>query len=73
MSQTFLNMQPSETAVAHCAARIYSAYIASGKVVQGQEMDWIRKAVGEAIALAQTTDAAIQSDDEKLQREYVEF
>ena len=73
MSQTFLNLQPSETAVAGCASRIYAAYITAGRVPEGAERDWIQRSIREAIEIAYYTDHAVQSDDETSKRGPVEY
>ena len=37
MARKYIKLQPSEMSVARSAATIYAAYIASGKVVDGQD------------------------------------
>lgn len=69
MQQTFLSLQPSETAVVHAASRIYAAYVARGMVAQGAETQWIQKSIHEAVQIAYYTDQAVQSDDEKRKRD----
>lgn len=73
MEQTFLELQPSETAVVHAASRIYAAYVMRGMVSQGAEQQWIQKSIQEAIQLAYWTDQAVQSDGEKRKRDYQSF
>lgn len=69
MQQTFLELQPSETAVLHAASRIYAAYVVRGVVAQGAEQQWIQKSIQEAVQLAYWTDQAVQSDNEKRKRD----
>ncbi len=64
MAKAFLSLQPSEMTVARSAANIYAAYIAAGRVPEGKEQDWMRRAIGEAFTIARLTDEAIHSDDE---------
>lgn len=64
MSQVFLQLEPSERTVTLAAAQIYAAYIAAGKVAEGDEGRWMQKAIGEAIQIAYHTDQAVQSDGE---------
>ena len=64
MSKPFLSLQPSEMVVAQSAANIYAAYIAAGRVAEGKEQDWMRRAIGEAFTIARLTDEAIHSDTE---------
>ena len=59
-----LKLQHSETVVVHAASRIYAAYIASGKVVESSEDEWIKRSIREAIKIAVATDSAVVSDDE---------
>ena len=69
MAQTVLELQPSETAVLHAASRIYAAYVVRGAITPGAEPQFMQKAIQEAIQLAHWTDQAVQSDDEKRQRD----
>ena len=69
MSQTYLKLHPSETAVFHGATRIYAAYIGQGRVADGSEEEWMARSMREAIRLALTAEEAIQSDDELRQRD----
>ncbi len=64
MSQQFLKLQPSELAVAQSAATIFAAYIATGKVSETHQSDWMDRAVREAIEIAYRTDRFVRSDDE---------
>jgi hypothetical protein len=59
-----LSLQPSEAIVARSAANIYAAYVASGRVPEGQEREWIDRALRDAILIAQLADEAIISDSE---------
>ena len=59
-----LRLQHSESVVLSAAAQIYSAYISAGKVVDGEEDQWMSRSIKEAIKLAIATDDAIVSDDE---------
>lgn len=59
-----LKLQHSESVVLSAAAQIYSAYITSGKVDEGDEDKWMSRSIKEAIRLAIATDDAIISDDE---------
>jgi hypothetical protein len=64
MAKTKLTLQPSEAVVAQSAAHIYAAYIAVGRVMEGQEQQWMERAIREALLIARLTDDAIQSDNE---------
>ena len=64
MGKPVLSLQPSEGIVVRAAATIYAAYIAAGRVPDGQETEWMKRSIREAAAIAQMTDQAIQSDDE---------
>ena len=59
-----LKLQHSESVVVHAASRIYAAYIASGKVVENSEDEWIKRSIREAVKMALATDASVISDDE---------
>ena len=64
MSQTYLNLQQSEGLVFQSASAIYAAYISAGRVSEGQEVEWMKRSIGEAIKMARATDSAVVSDDE---------
>jgi len=64
MSKPKLSLQPSEGIVAQSACTIYAAYIAAGRVSEGKESEWRRRAIQEAFTIARLTDDAIQSDSE---------
>jgi hypothetical protein len=64
MSKSFLTLQPSEGIVIQAAAQIYAAYIQSGQVVSGQEADWMKKSIKEAMQLTKTIDEIVVSDNE---------
>ena len=64
MSKSFLTLQPSEGIVVQAAAQIYAAYIQSGQVVSGQEAEWMKKSIKEAMQLAKAIDELVVSDDE---------
>ncbi|MCI0461876.1 MAG: hypothetical protein L0Z62_33410 [Gemmataceae bacterium] len=64
MARPKLSLQPSEAVVAQSAAYIYAAYVASGRVPEGREQEWMQRAIREAFLIARMTDEAIQSDTE---------
>ena len=59
-----LSLQPSEGVVLQVAGQIYSAYVSSGKVVEGKEQQYMDRSLQEAMQLALMTDKAVQSDAE---------
>jgi hypothetical protein len=59
-----LKLQHSESVVLQVAAQLYSAYIIAGRIPEGEEARWMDRAIREAIAMAEATDAAVISDDE---------
>ena len=64
MPKTKISLQASESLVFKVAGRIYSAYVAAGKVSEGEERQWMERAIREAVHLAQLTEAQVQSDNE---------
>ncbi|MEM0926400.1 MAG: hypothetical protein AAGJ83_10220, partial [Planctomycetota bacterium] len=44
--------------------QIYAAYIASGRVIEGEEAQWMKRSIKEAVMIGQATDDAIISDHE---------
>lgn len=64
MSKPDVTLQPSKGVVTQAAAQIYSAYIVAGRV-QGDDGDqWLKQSIREAITIARTVDASVQSDEE---------
>lgn len=64
MTEHYLSLKTSEGIVAQMAATIYAAYIAVGKVQSGQEQEYMKKSLREAIALCKAADSHVTSDDE---------
>ena len=64
MEKTHLRLQHSESVVIHAASRIYAAYVAAGRVKEGEEEKSIQRSVHEAVRIALTTDDLVTSDDE---------
>ena len=64
MERTNLTLQPSEQAVVAAASRIYTGYIVSGQVGEGQEEGWLARSVREAIWIARQVEDTVLADDE---------
>lgn len=64
MAQPFIKLQPSESTIVLAAARIYSAHIQNGDVTEENSSEFIRRAIKDAIQIAQITDATIAADAE---------
>ena len=64
MAKKHLTLQHSESVVIQAAAQIYAAYIISGRVSEEGNAQWLRKAISEAIAIAEGVDDAVISDGE---------
>lgn len=64
MAKTALTLHPSESVVVRAAANIYAAYIAAGKVPEGQAEEWMKRSIQEALFIARTADDLIVSDNE---------
>jgi len=61
---THMKLQHSESVVVQAAAQIYAAYISAGRVPEGEEAQWMKRSIREAIRIADATDAAVISDEE---------
>ncbi len=61
---THLTLQATEGYIVMAAAKIYSAYITVGKVESGNEDEWIKRSIQEAIRIARATDNAIIAEGE---------
>ena len=64
MTKHFITLKPSEQAVLGAAATIYAGYTSAQKVSEGDEKEWLRRSLKEAISLAKLTDDSIQADGE---------
>ena len=64
MSKTYLALKPSEHTVTLAAAQIYAVYLATGKVLEGDEQEWRGRAVAEAIHLAKSVSEVVVSETE---------
>ena len=64
MAKKHFKLQHSESVLVHASTRIYAAYIASGRVPEGEESSWMKRSIREAILIARATDDAVVSDDE---------
>ena len=64
MPKPDITLEPSKGVVAQMAARIYAAYIARGAVNEGEESQWMQRSIREAVRIARTVDASIESEDE---------
>lgn len=64
MAKSFITLKPSEQAILGAAATIYAGYISAGRVPEGDEKDWLRRSLSEALGLAKLTDDSVQADGE---------
>ncbi len=64
MAKPTLSLQSSEASLAQSATYIYAAYVASARVPDGQEKEWIKRSIREAFLIARLTEASVQSDTE---------
>ena len=56
MTKSYFSLSEGEGIVVQAAARIYAAYIISGKVRDSEEKQWMRRAFKEATSFAKTVD-----------------
>ncbi|MEO1995633.1 MAG: hypothetical protein ABGZ17_10205 [Planctomycetaceae bacterium] len=64
MAKSYLSLKHSESVATASAAQIYAAYITAGRATEGDESKWMKRAIREAIIIAQSMDEAVTSDDE---------
>jgi hypothetical protein len=64
MAKNYLELQKSEGIVVQAAAQIYAGYLAAGRVAEGQETEYIKRSIRDAIQIAVITDSAVISDEE---------
>ena len=64
VSKPYVTLKPSEQSILTAAATIYAGYVVAGSVPEGAVKEWLRRALKEAIALAQLTDESVMADGE---------
>lgn len=64
MPKPDITLEPTKQVVSQMAARIYAAYIARGAVQQGDEAKWMQRSIREAVRIARTVEASIESGEE---------
>jgi len=63
MTKPDITLEPSKGVISEMAARIYSAYIVRGEVRDGEETKWMARSIREAVRIAKTVEASIETDD----------
>jgi len=63
MTKPDITLEPSKGVISEMAARIYSAYIVRGEVRDGEETKWMERSIREAVRIAKTVEASIETDD----------
>ncbi len=64
MSRHYINLQPSEAVLVQAAAQIFAAYVSSGQCTPDKEDELLKKAIKQAIRMAQFIDDVVQADKE---------
>jgi hypothetical protein len=64
MAKPNISLKPTEQTLTSAASRIYAAYITAGRVDEGQEKQWMDRAIREAIRIGRIIDESVQSDGE---------
>jgi len=64
MAKTYLHLQHSEGVVILAASHIYSAYIAAGRVPEGQENRYLERSIHEALRIAKTVENNVVAEGE---------
>ena len=61
MAKPEISLQPTESTVTQSAVQLYAAYVIAGKVKDGQEKEWMQRAVKEAVLFARTAEGLAAS------------
>ena len=64
MANPYINLQPSEAVLVQAAATIYAGYLTSGRVEEGNEGDWLKRSIQDAVRIARITDDNVDADKE---------
>lgn len=64
MTKPDVTLQPSKGIITQSAAQIFAAYITAGRVKDDDADTWMKRSIREAVTIAKTVDASVQSDQE---------
>lgn len=64
MGKPYLTLQPTEHTLVQAAATIYAGYLSTGRVSEGNETEWLKHSIQDAIRIAKITDDNVQADAE---------
>lgn len=56
MTKSYFNLPDSEAVLVQSAVNLYAAYIVAGRVLEGEEKDWMRRSLKEVMSFAKTID-----------------
>ena len=60
----YLKFNATEQVLIEAAATLYAGYLASGRVPEGQEIEWLGTAAEHAIKLGQSIGTSVVAEDE---------
>ncbi len=66
MNKPYISLQPSEAVIVQAAATIYSGYVTSGRVCDGEDEKWLKRSIQDAVRIAKATDDNVMADKEVL-------
>jgi hypothetical protein len=64
MANQEISLQPTESTVTQAGVQLYAAYVIAGKVQEGQEKEWMQRALKEAVLFARTAEGMAASQRE---------
>lgn len=62
MTKPDITLEHSKAVVCDMASRIFAAYIVRGEVKDGEESNWMERSIREAVKIAKTINASIESE-----------
>lgn len=62
MSKPNVHLKPTEIAFVEAAAQLYAAYLISGRVKEGQEMEWMERALKDVLKFARAVEGVDAAD-----------
>jgi hypothetical protein len=63
MSKPDITLEPSKGVVSEMASRIYAAYILHGDVTEGEEDQYMERAIRQAVRIAKTVERSVETED----------
>ena len=62
--QQYVDLQVNERTLVHAASAIYAAYVSSGRILEGEEKEYLSRSVDEALGIASRIEELVRDAEE---------